>query len=61
MGVGFRFELERIDVEMRLGSNPWTMLCELISVEVLASEPTGGLVALLPSAVATVEVDDSGA
>jgi hypothetical protein len=31
-----------------------------MSVEVLASEPIGGLVASLPNAVATVELDDSG-
>lgn len=31
-----------------------------MSVEVLASEPTGGLIGSLPWVVATVEVDDSG-
>lgn len=56
MGVGFRLVLERIDVEMRPGVKPWTTLCVLMSVEVLISEPTSGLVAC----VATVDEDESG-
>lgn len=54
---------ERNDEETRPRANPRTMLCELSSVEVLASEPTGGLMfvdASLSSTVATVEVDESG-
>lgn len=60
IGVGFRLVLERKDVETWPGSKPRTTLCWLISVEVLASEPIGGLVASLPRVVATVELDDSG-
>jgi hypothetical protein len=59
MGVGLILALDRIDVEMRPGWKPCTMLWELNSVEALMSEPMGGLVALLPRAVATVDEDDS--
>lgn len=52
--------LDRSEVETRPGSNPCTMLCALSSVEVVVSEPTGGLVASLPRAVATVDEEDSG-
>jgi hypothetical protein len=55
IGVGFRFVLERTEVEMLPGSKPRTTLWWLISVEVLASEPAGGLMALLQWLVATVD------
>ncbi len=56
--------LERIEEEMRPGEKPRTMLCELNSVDVLASESGGGLVpeeqSLVVIFVATVDVEDSG-
>jgi hypothetical protein len=63
MGAGpTRLVEERTIDEVWPLEKPLTMLCELRSVEVLASEPTGGLMLenSLPIAVATVEVDDSG-
>lgn len=55
--------LERIEEEIRPIEKPCTMLCELRSVDVLTSEPTGGLILdpSLPIAVATVDVEESGA
>ena len=65
VGVGARLVEERIEEEMRLGEKPRTMLCELSSVDVLASDSGGGLILedvslSVVSVVATVEVDESG-
>lgn len=51
-----------MEEETRPSENPRTILCELKSVDVLTSDPTGGLIPdpSLPIAVATVDVDDSG-
>lgn len=60
MGVGFRLVLDRTEVEMWPGSKPRTTLCSLTSVDVLASEPTAGLMMSQLTEVATVEVEASG-